>query len=33
MFFFSNKLGWVSSLLVSLGGTLLILFLLGWLHR
>jgi hypothetical protein len=33
MFFFSNKFGCVTSLLISLGGTLLILILFGWIHR
>jgi hypothetical protein len=32
MFFFSNKLGCLTSLLISLGGTLVILFLMGWIH-
>jgi hypothetical protein len=33
MFFFSNKLGCLTSLLISIGGTLLILFLIGWVRR
>ena len=32
MFFFSNRLGCGTSLLVSIAGTLLLLWLLGWLR-
>jgi hypothetical protein len=32
MFFFSNRAGCLRSILISLVGTLILLYLLGWLH-